>query len=33
MAGLLLRWHDKTELGPVVLKKIGEHTGLTPNDL
>ena len=26
-------FHDSDELGPVMLKKIAKHTGLTPNDL
>lgn len=26
-------FHDGDEIGPVMLKKIGKHTGLTPNDL
>ena len=26
-------WHDGVEIGPVVLKKTGKATGLTPDDL
>ena len=26
-------WHDSVELGPVALKRIAKHTGLTPKDL
>ena len=26
-------WHESVELGPVALKRIAKHTGLTPNDL
>jgi len=26
-------FHDKEELGPVMLKEISEHTGLRPEDL
>lgn len=26
-------WHDSVELGPVALKRIAKHTGLTPDDL
>ncbi len=26
-------FHDREELGPVMLKKIAKHTGLTPDDL
>ena len=26
-------WHDSAELGPVALRRIAKHTGLTPNDL
>ncbi|MFZ0284773.1 MAG: type II toxin-antitoxin system HicA family toxin [Terriglobales bacterium] len=26
-------WHDSVELGPVALKRIAKHTGLTPEDL
>ncbi|MBV9074906.1 MAG: type II toxin-antitoxin system HicA family toxin [Acidobacteria bacterium] len=26
-------FHDNDELGPVMLKKIAKHTGLTPGDL
>ena len=26
-------FHDKVEVGPVALKKIGDATGLTPEDL
>lgn len=26
-------WNDSDELGPVMLKKIAKHTGLTPEDL
>ena len=30
-----LTWafHDRDELGPMMLKKIAKRTGLTPNDL
>jgi predicted RNA binding protein YcfA (HicA-like mRNA interferase family) len=26
-------FHDTVEIGPVMLKKIAKHTGLTPKDL
>jgi predicted RNA binding protein YcfA (HicA-like mRNA interferase family) len=26
-------WHDSQELGPVALRRIAKHTGLTPRDL
>jgi predicted RNA binding protein YcfA (HicA-like mRNA interferase family) len=26
-------FHDSAELGPVILKKIGEKTGLRPEDI
>ena len=26
-------WHESVELGPVALKRIAKHTGLTPEDL
>jgi predicted RNA binding protein YcfA (HicA-like mRNA interferase family) len=26
-------FHERDELGPVMLKKIAKHTGLTPTDL
>ena len=26
-------WHDSVELGPVALKRIAKHPGLTPDDL
>jgi hypothetical protein len=26
-------WHDSVEIGPVALRRIAKHTGLTPEDL
>jgi len=26
-------FHDRDEIGPVMLAKIAKHTGLTPDDL
>jgi len=26
-------FHEKAEIGPVMLKKIAKHTGLTPEDI
>ncbi|MDD5307547.1 MAG: type II toxin-antitoxin system HicA family toxin [Deltaproteobacteria bacterium] len=26
-------FHDRDEIGPVMLKRISKHTGLTPEDL
>ena len=26
-------FHDNDEIGPIMLKRIAKHTGLTPNDL
>ncbi len=29
----VLAYHDRVELGPVALEKLGRKTGLTPKDL
>jgi len=26
-------WHDKSEIGPKMLARIGKETGLSPDDL
>ena len=29
----IFAFHDRAEIGPVMLTKIAKHTGLTPDDL